>query len=196
MNMNICKIVLALLASVYMAGCAHPMNIKPDIQALEPVGGRIQKNVGLYISPADRALEVTTPGGGGDKVRYHPYADLETGLYKALGNVFANVTVLNSPSDASAIAQHSLNYIVQPTITTTSSSSGIFTWMATDFTVQVTCKVSDPQGKQLATVSSTGIGKADSAEVRSDFSIAGERASNDALQKLEQPYLQAPELTP
>jgi hypothetical protein len=192
--MNNYKLVLALLVSGYMAGCAHPMNIKPDIQALQPVSGQIQKNVGLYISPADRALEVTTPGGGGDKVRYHPYSDMETGLYKALGNVFASVTVLNSPGDTGAIAQHSLNYIVTPTINTSSSSSGVFTWMATDFTVQVTCKVSDTQGKEVATVSSSGTGKADSAEVRSDFSIAGERASKDALQKLQQAFLEAPAL--
>jgi hypothetical protein len=188
------KLLLASLASLYLAGCAHPMNIKPDIQSLEPVANHIQKNVGLYISPANRALEVTTAGGGGDKVRYHPYADMETGLYKALGNVFANVTVLNSPNDASAIAQHSLNYIVEPSITTTSSSSGIFTWMATDFTVMVSCRISDPQGAQVATVGSTGVGKADSAEVRSDFSIAGERASKDALQKLQVALLEAPEL--
>lgn len=188
------KLVLALLASVYLGGCAHPMNIKPDIQALEPAGNRIQKNVGLYISPANRALEVTTAGGGGDKVRYHPYSDIETGLYKTLGNVFANVTVVSSPRDASAMTQHSLNYIVEPTITTTSSSSGVFTWMATDFTVMVTCKVSDTDGKDVATVAATGTGKADSAEVRSDFSIAGERASKDALQKLQAAFLQAPEL--
>ncbi|HEX4387216.1 MAG TPA: hypothetical protein VH109_01170 [Steroidobacteraceae bacterium] len=188
------KLALALLVSACAAGCAHPMNIKPDVQGLEPASGRIQKNVGLYISPAERALEVTTAGGGGDKVKYHPYADMETGLYKALGNVFTSVTLVSTPDDASAIAKHSLNYIVEPTITTTSSSSGIFTWMATDFTVQVTCKVDDARGKQVATVSSTGTGKADSAEVRSDFSIAGERASKDALQKLETAFLQAPEL--
>jgi hypothetical protein len=186
--------VLALLASVYLAGCAHPMNIKPDVQGLEPVSGRIEKNVGLYISAADRALEVTTAGGGGDKVRYHPYADMEVGLYKALGNVFASVTVLNSPTDSAAIASHSVSYIVEPTITTTSSSSGIFTWPATDFTVQVDCPITDPAGHQVALVSSTGIGNAEPAEARHYHSLAGERAAEDALQKLESALLQAPEL--
>lgn len=184
------KIILASALSLYMAGCAHPMNIRPDVQSLEPASARIQKNVGLYVSPANHALEVTTDGGGGDKVRYHPYADMETGLYKALGNVFASVSVVNSPHDASAIAQHSLNYIIEPTITANSSSSGIFTWMATDFTVTVTCRVSDAEGKDVTAVSATGVGKADSAEVRHDFSIAGERASKDALQKLQVAFLQ------
>ncbi|MDE2136466.1 MAG: hypothetical protein KGJ68_03450, partial [Gammaproteobacteria bacterium] len=113
------------------------------------------------------------------------------GLYKVLGNVFANVTVVNSPHDAAAIAQHSLNYIIEPTVTTNSSSSGIFTWMATDFTVMVSCRVSDAEGKDVTAVSATGIGKADSAEVRHDFSVAGERASRDALEKLQAAFLAA-----
>jgi hypothetical protein len=183
------QLVLAAFASLCLAGCAHPMNIRPDVQSLEAASTPIQKNVGLYVSPANHALEVTTDGGGGDKVRYHPYADMETGLYKALGNVFTSVTVVNSPHDAASIAQHSLNYIIEPAITTNSSSSGIFTWMATDFTVTVTCRVSDADGKDVTAVSATGIGKADSAEVRHDFSVAGERASKDALQQLQAAFL-------
>ncbi|HEV2287084.1 MAG TPA: hypothetical protein VGR80_13655 [Steroidobacteraceae bacterium] len=185
------KLLLAALVSLYLAGCAHPMNIRPDVDSLQPPATRIQKNVGLYVSPANHGLEVTTAGGGGDNVRYHPYADMETGLYKVLGNVFANVTVVNSPHDAAAIAQHSLNYIIEPTVTTNSSSSGIFTWMATDFTVMVSCRVSDAEGKDVTAVSATGIGKADSAEVRHDFSVAGERASRDALEKLQAAFLAA-----
>ncbi len=192
--MSSIRLICALAGSLALAACAHPMNIKPDVAALQPVQNRIPKNVGLYIPPADHALEVTTAGGGGDKVRYHPYADLETGIYKVLGDVFANVTAVSAPNDPGVIAQHSLSYIVTPSITTTSSSSGVFTWMATDFTVEVVCRVTDPQGKEVATVSSTGVGKADSSEVRSDFSIAGERASNEALEKLQQAFLQAPQL--
>ncbi len=108
--------------------------------------------------------------------------------------MFTSVTVVSLPTDTAAVAKHSLNYIVEPTITTTSSSSGVFTWMATDFTVLVSCKVTDPQGHTVTTVSSTGVGKAESSEVRSDFSIAGERAAKDALQKLEAAFLAAPEL--
>jgi len=189
--MKNCKLLLAALLGLCLAGCAHPMNIRPDVESLQPAATRIQKNVGLYVSPANHALEVTTAGGGGDNVKYHPYADMETGLYKVLGNVFANVTVVHAPHDAAAIAQHALNYIVEPTITTNSSSSGVFTWMATDFTVIVSCRVSDAEGKDVTAVSATGTGKADSAEVRHDFSVAGERASSDALAKLQAAFLQA-----
>jgi hypothetical protein len=78
MKQFITSLVLMSGAS-WITGCAHPMIIKPDIAALEVVGGgqHIDKSVGLYISPANRAKQVTTKGGGGDKVTYHPYEDNE-----------------------------------------------------------------------------------------------------------------------
>ena len=187
---------MALAAVVFTAGCAHPMMIKPDISALAiPAdASRIPKSVGLYISAENRNKQVTTPGGGGDKVSYRPYADIETGLYKVLGNVFQNVEVLSSISDVDSIAKHSLVYIAVPEITTSSSSSGFFTWMATDFTVNLNCKINDVAGRTLTTVSSTGTGHADFAELKSDMSRAGERASQDALTKLQAALLQAPEI--
>lgn len=188
------RYLLLLLITLLAGACAHPMNIKPDVEMLTPVEGRVQKNVGLYISADHRSQEVTTAGGGGDKVSYHPYSDMETGLYKALGNVFQSVTLLTSAGDKTAIEKHSISYVIEPEITPTSSSSGVFTWMATDFTVAILCRVTDAIGQPVVTVSATGVGKADSAEVRSDFSIAGERASKDALQRLEAAFIAAPEL--
>ena len=184
-----------LLAIATLAGCAHPMIIKPEMDTLAaaPAGERIQTKVGLYISAENRAKEVTTPGGGGDKVRYVPYADLETGLYKVLSDVFQDVAVLKA-RDAAAITQHSLAYVIEPEIFTNSSSSGIFTWMATDFTVQLQCKVTDAAGQPVATVSSEGTGKAESKELMSNFSLAGQRASQDALVKLRAALLQSADL--
>ena len=194
--MRILRLGIALTAAVFAAGCAHPMMIKPDIASLAvpAEASRIQKSVGLYISAENRNKQVTTPGGGGDKVSYRPYADIETGLYKVLGNVFQNVEVLSSISEGESIAKHSLVYIVVPEIATTSSSSGFFTWMATDFTVDLSCKISDVAGRSVTTVSSTGKGHADFSELKSDMSRAGERASQDALAKLQALLLQTPEL--
>jgi hypothetical protein len=174
-------------------GCAHQMTMRADVAGLAlPAGdARIPKNIGLYISPENRAKEVATPGGGGDKVSYHPYADLETGLYKVLGNTFQNVDLLRTLSDVNSIAKHSLTLIATPEITTISSSSGVFTWMATDFTVQLSCKFSDVAGREVATVTSTGTGHAVFADLKSDFSVAGERASRDALEKFQAAVLQA-----
>ena len=186
----------ALTVLFLTTGCAHPMMIKPDIAALvaPAEANRISKSIGLYISPENRNKQLTTPGGGGDKVTYHPYVDMETGLYKVLGNVFQNVDVLSSLSDVNSIAKHSLVYIATPDISATSSSSGFITWMATDFTVQLSCRISDLAGRLVVTVSSTGTGHADFSELKSDFSLAGERASSDALSKLQAALLQAPEL--
>jgi hypothetical protein len=98
-----------------------------------------------------------------------------------LGNIYQDVTLLNSLNDTGAIAKNSLIYIVDPEITTTSSSTGVLTWMATDFAVNLTCKISDTAGHRIATVSASGVGHADFSDLKHNFSLAGQRASLDAL---------------
>jgi hypothetical protein len=192
---KIVRISALLLTVVAISACSHPMIIKPEMEALTaiPQAERIQKKVGLYIPAANRQKQVTTPGGGGDKVTYAPYADLEAGLYKVLSDVFLDVAVLQT-ADAASFAQHSLSYVFEPDISTMSSSSGVFTWMATDFTVQLQCKVTDVAGQIIASVLAEGTGQADSKEVLRNFSIAGQRASQDALLKLRAVLLQSSEL--
>jgi hypothetical protein len=194
--MRIATLVGGAVVTAALSGCAHPMIISPDVETLVPKSdvSRIPKNAGLYMAPADRASQVTTPGGGGDKVSYHPYADMEIGLYKMLGNVFQSVTMLTSPTDTTLITKNSVAYIVAPKIATTSSSSGFFTWMATDFTVTLTCTISDAAGRSIATVSSTGSGHAVFDELKSNFSIAGQRAAQDALLKEQVLLLENAEL--
>jgi hypothetical protein len=119
---------------------------------------------------------------------------METGLYKVLGNTFQNVDLLSTLSDVNSIAKHSLTLIAIPEITTKSSSSGIMTWMATDFTVQLSCKFTDVAGREVTTVSATGTGHAQFSDLKSDFSAAGERASRDALEKFQAAVLQSAEL--
>jgi len=143
----------------------------------------------LYIPPAKQDLQVTTPGGGGDRVSYHPYSDMKSGIYKMLSNVFMDVRLLNSAKVAPPNT-----YVIEPEITTKSWSSGVFTWMATDFTVQLTCKLSDASGNSIGVYSAEGAGHAVFDELKSDFSVAGERASQDALQKMQVILLNAPEL--
>ena len=143
-----------MLAVVMMAaGCAHQMTMRADVAGLAlPAGATpIPKKTGLYISPEKRAKEVTTSGGGGDKVSYRPYADMETGLYKVFGNTFQNVDLLSTLSDVNSIAKHSLTLIAIPEITTTSSSNGVFTWMATDFSTSTPASRSRPLGTVIRT---------------------------------------------
>jgi hypothetical protein len=185
-----------LVVVAALSGCAHAMLVTPEVERLAPsaTASRIPVNVGLYISPENRGKQVTTPGGGGDKVSYHPYADMETGLYKVLGNVFQDVTILKSARDTDTLAKKSIVYVVQPEITTSSSSSGLFTWMATDFQVQLDCKITDAQGAAVTDVTVNGAGHAVFDELKSNFSLAGQRASTDALQKAQAALLAAPRL--
>lgn len=194
--MNNPKLGALLLVLACLGGCAHPMSVQPDVGRLAVVAdpGRVPKAVGLYISPENLNKEVTTAGGGGDKVSYKPYADIQTGLYKVLGNVFQDVEILKSMSDVDTIAKHSIVYVAIPEITTTSSSTGVFTWMATDFTINLTCRFTDVAGRPVTSVSSTGTGHADFSELKHDMSLAGQRASTDALDKLQTSLQQAPDL--
>jgi hypothetical protein len=110
-----------------------------------------------------------------------------------LGDVFQDVSILQA-TDADSIAKHSVAYVIEPEVTTNSSSSGFFTWIATDFSVQVACKVTDASGQAVTTASSAGEGKATSSELMKNFSIAGQRASQDALIKLRESLLQSADL--
>ncbi len=73
--------VFSALACLVLFGCAHPITMNPDLAAVTvPAGAKpIAKKVGYHIPEALRSVEVTTPGGGGDKVRYFPYRDIEPG---------------------------------------------------------------------------------------------------------------------
>ena len=194
--MRCIKVAVLVLAIVTITGCAHPFVITPDISTINapPAAQRIDKSVGYYISPTDHNKEVITPGGGGDKVKYYPYKDIETGFYKMLTNVFTKVTVLKAPADRSALASAGIQYVIVPTITTDSSSSSIMTWPPTDVTVNLKCDIRDAKGNAVASALVTGTGHAEFSEFKSDFSLSGERASQDALIKMQKKLLEIPEL--
>lgn len=190
------KLAVALPCVAWLlTACAHPMLVKPDLEAtrVAQAHGRLPQRVGLYIPDSLRSQEVTTAGGGGDKVRYKPYADMETGIFQVLNDSFSDTVLLNSRTDADAIAKHSLSYIVEPHIDTESSSSGVFTWMATDFDIKLTCKFSDTAGNLITTLSADGEGHSEFSELKSNMSAAGEHAATDALVKLGTAIQAAPE---
>lgn len=172
------------------------MVISPDISKIVVPAGAvpIKKNVGYYLAETNRSAEVTTPGGGGDKVTYHPYRDTETAFYKMLSNVFASVTLMKDPADSEVIKRDNLSFVLTPQIATTSKSSSGLTWPPTDFTVALTCDVVDANGKTISTYAVTGEGKAEFSQFKSDFSLSGKLASEDALLKMQEIFLAAPEL--
>ncbi|MEO6935535.1 MAG: hypothetical protein ABI171_09360 [Collimonas sp.] len=194
--MNIIKFIASVATVIVLAGCAHPITINPDINNIKSSSAdqAIKKNVAYYIPDAVRTKEVTTAGGGGDKVAYSPYRDMETAFYKMLSNVFANVTKLNAADDKDAIEKNKIDYVITPTLVTNSSSSSALTWPPTQFSVEMTCDVSDANGKALFTKKVEGQGHAEFSEFKKDFSLSGRRAMEDALMKMQPVLLGAQEL--
>lgn len=180
-----------------LGGCAHPISLAPNVANIAGAGsggaGKIDKRVGLVITDADKAREVITPGGGGDKVSYFPYRDLEAGLYFALAESFASVTKVSGVADAKVKGDR-LNLIITPEIRTTSYSDSILTWPPTLFNIELTCKVVDDSGKAVTELRVVGDGRASFDEFRSDFSLSAKRASDDLLKKLVKALGEAKEL--
>lgn len=194
--MRILKLACSMIAAAILVGCAHPIVISPDISRIErdPAAQPIKKNVAYFIADDVRNREVITPGGGGDRVSYVPYRDIETAFYKMLTNVFDGVTKVNSPGDMEALRKNNAVYVIAPSLTTNSSSPSPFTWPPTQFSVELTCDISDPAGKTVLSKKVLGEGRAEFDEFKSDFSLSGKRGAQDALLKMQRALLEAPEL--
>jgi hypothetical protein len=188
-----CAFTLSVLLAC--AGCAHPIVTTPDLVELRhESASKIDKNVGYYISEENRDKQVITAGGGGDKVSYYPYKELEPALQKALSNVFHRVYTLQSPADTQAIESQGIAYVFVPTISTNSSSDSVVTWPPTRFTVVLACKAVDPQGKTIWERQFIGEGAADFGEFVSDHSLAAKRASASAFGQFQQALARDEEL--
>jgi hypothetical protein len=187
--MKFAKLLFSLFAAFIITGCAHTIVISPDISKIERDKNAqpIQKNVGYYIV-GDREKEVVTPGGGGDKVTYKPYKDIEAGFHTMLTNVFKNVYALKSDKDVE-ISKNDLSYIIALEVTTNSSSPSLFTWPPTIFDVTLNCNIKDERDRNITSLTVTGDGRAEFDEFKSDYGLAGKRATQDALIKLQRTLL-------
>lgn len=184
--------VIAVLALVFATGCAHQVNITPPLNTLDADGiCKVNKNVGYYIAPNDLSKEVTTPGGGGDKVKYFPYKESEPALNKILSNIFAKVYSLASANDKQFISSNNISYIFIPKIETNSSSGSAFTWPPTNFTVSLDCKAFDNSGSVIWQKSVKGEGKATFDEFKHDFPLAAKRAVIKAFKALQKEIVSA-----
>ena len=187
---RLCAISLAVL----LAACAHPIVISPEPASLAKPTEKIDRNVGLVITAADKAIQITSPGGGGDNISYYPYKDLEFGIYSTLSSVFTNVVPLNALDEKQKISQQNLGMVFLPVIQTTSSSESILTWPPTFFSVMIDYRMVDPSGAQLSSGRVLGEGRAEFSEFKSDFALAAKRAGTDALNKLKDKLQASPEL--
>ncbi len=186
---------VAIISILFAVGCAHKIDIGPPLNTLDGNGiSKINKTVGYYISPTDRTKEVISPGGGGDKVKYLPYQELEPALNKMLSNVFVKVVSLPALDDKQFLTGNNVSYVFIPTIETDSSSDSIFTWPPTKFTVSLDCKAVNSSGGTLWQRKISGEGQAVFSDFKHDLSLAARRASKNAFMKLQQEIISAKEL--
>lgn len=173
----------SVVGTLGLVGCAHPISI--DSQKLPVRGAQTSTKKAAYVmSEADRKIEVTTQGGGGDKISYFPYKDFERALRSALAAVYSDVSVVASVTDLTAIRETGATFVFKPEISTTSSSSSALTWPPTKFSVSVLVDVMDAKGAMVARLRVTGNGAAEWEEFKGDFALAGRRAVEDASRAL------------
>jgi hypothetical protein len=185
---------LLLTLVLWLGGCAHPLTLSPNLTAMSgTVEKKIEKRVGLLVTDADRQVQVTTPGGGGDKVSYFPYRDLEPALYLALSESFASVARVASLSDPKVAAER-LHYVVKPSVQTTSFSDSVLTWPPTVFTIELVVKVNDTAGSLVTELRVMGEGRASFDEFKGQPGLSANRAAEDAVRKLIQALGSSPAL--
>ena len=179
-------VTLILPWLLILTGCAHPILISPklsEIQSKTTENRKIKAAVSYYIPVSSSNLEVTTPGGGGDSVRYLPYRDIESGYDEVLRSVFQSVVKVTS-SSLKRGDHDEVDYVVEPIILTNSGSTGLFTWPPTNFSVDITNKIWDKNHNLIDSPRVVGIGVAETGEKLTEHGIAGRRAVEDALRKM------------
>ena len=94
---------LLIAVSFFLSACAHTIAISPISTPARIDANLIQKKVAYVMTDVDRSKQITTAGGGGDKVTYLPYRDLEKVIRDALRSVYSDVLVIKSNTDSEAI---------------------------------------------------------------------------------------------
>ncbi|MBB5017123.1 hypothetical protein HNQ59_000385 [Chitinivorax tropicus] len=192
--LNSIRLIIVLSLATIMMGCSHRIVITPaagTVKATSP-NDKINRTVAYVMTEAQRSKQVTTAAGGGDKVSYFPYRDLEASLSSVLSDVFSKVQAASSIAEANKIG--GIDLILTPTISTHSSSKSMFTWPPTDFTVTISSVMTDSEGNQIWQNVAQGAGHASFSEFKSDFPLSAKRASADAMNKLRHALLEAKEL--
>jgi hypothetical protein len=198
MNINFKKqlslLTLLFATAALLGGCAHQIAIGPLTTPARNEASLSPKKVAYVMSDADRGRQITTAGGGGDKVSYYPYRELEKSIREALRAVYSDVYVVNSTSDTAVISANDISFIFTPEITTTSGSESMFTWPPTQFNIDLSCTVVDAKGKAITQFKVLGNGAATFSEFRGNFGLAGQRAASDVSERLKQAILSNPDL--
>lgn len=187
------KYFLLASTALLVAACAHPINISPISSPTRDEARLIKKNVAYVMTDELRNRVVTTSGGGGDKVSYSPYRDLEKVIRDSLRAVYQDVIVIATASEAKN-PEKNITLIFTPDISTSSKSDSMFTWPPTQFFINLECEVADSEGKLISKFRVSGNGAAEFSEFKSDFGLAGRRAATDLGNKIIQELSTNPSL--
>lgn len=158
----------ALAAAAMLAGCAAP----------QPAGPRtdsqlIQKKVAYVMSDAPANMQPYPPGASGGSAN----RQLEQSGLDALRAVYADVVVVPSARDASAIQAAGISYVFTPQVKADFSAPSPFRQPLTVFNTEVVCIVTNPAGAEITRVKANGAGKAEFDEFRYDPGLAERRAT-------------------
>lgn len=189
-------LMLVLAIGVFWGGCGakHKIIITPHetLARIEPSPS--SKSVAYVITNRDRYKEYTSEGGGGDKVSYFPYRDLEKAIRDALRAVYADVIVIKSVEDSSAIQENNISFVFSPKISTASDSESAFTWPPTHFFIQLSCRVTNTNGKVISRMKVMANGFAEFSEFKDNPGLAGQRAASELSEKFKKKILANPKL--
>lgn len=187
------RLLAALLLTLLFAGCSHPVKISPQLAMARADARLIDARVGYHITDVQRALQTTSDGGGGDKISYYPYRDLEPAFYETLSSVFAAVFVVPDTGSREFIADKQLRFVFKPEFETSSSSSNVIFWNPTDFVIRLTATAFDAAGQQVWTrlISASGKAPAGGSIVETPSAQA---AANQLFVDLQSQLLNSPEL--
>jgi hypothetical protein len=191
---RVSQLTLLFATTALLGGCAHQIAIGPLTTPVRNDASLSPKKPAYVMTDANRNLKVTTEGGGGDKVSYYPYRELEKSVREALRAVYSDVFVVKSTADSEVISANDISYIFTPEITTTSGSESMFTWPPTHFNVDLSCTVVDPKGNVISQFKVLGVGNAEFSEFKGNFGLAGQRAASDVSERLKQAILSNPTL--
>ena len=185
--------VLIVIASIVITACSHPITISP-IDTPDRNNKVSNKNAAYVMTDTQRSFKATTPGGGGDKIDYLPYRDLEKAIRDALGSVYKDVFVVSTQNDTQTFIDKEISFVFTPIVQTSSSSDSAFTWPPTAFGIELNCSVRNAAGTEITSFTVKANGEAEYSEFKTDFGLAGRRAASDLSQKLREKLLSDPSL--
>lgn len=156
----IARAITGTALALALVACAHPVKISPQLTLTSDRSRLVDKKVGYRITDAQRALQVTSAGGGGDKISYYLYRDLESGLFDTLSSVFSAVYVIPDASSQQFIVDKNISFVFTPVIDSESSSKNVLMWNPTDFTLRLRASALDASGQEVWSRDFVGTGRA------------------------------------